>query len=228
METTSPVKFSLKLSEITYKADIYPPILEIALPQDQATLLKNLCENFDIRFRDFVFNNQSISSGLIYFRKNFTQSEYFESLLGVDELQTSYANPATASKTWEPTLRVLESIREIGELSLKTQKLTFNLHCSPVNTDYITYINKFNNLPIIPEKVVSKGATFIFQLPWQNSEMRVIMDRSMLIEDGLFILVQAYLDGSLEYQNIFFDILSFLKDHIQPILQLELSFQETT
>ncbi|MFP3866925.1 MAG: hypothetical protein ACLFUU_02020 [Desulfobacteraceae bacterium] len=228
MEHQMPIKYDLKHVEIIYKAEFSPPLLEIALPQYQAQLLKLLCKEFDLKFRDFVFNNQAISSGLIYFRRFITHApEFFDALIGADELKTSYVNPATKTKAWEPTLRLMDSLSRLGQLNLKTQTLTFNLHCLAATKTYSDFINDIVTFKKKADIIISRGATFFFQLPWPGCNLNMIFDRSMIVENGLFMQIHAnFAESVQEYQTLFTDIVYILKENIEPIFNIQLIYKE--
>ena len=223
-----PTKYDLQHVEIIYKAEFSPPLLEIALPQYQAQLLNLLCKEFDLKFRDFVFNNQAISSGLIYFRRFISHApEFFDTLIGADELKTSYVNPATETKAWELTLRLMAAVSKLGQLNFKTQTLTFNLHCLAATSTYADFINDIVTFKKKADIVISRGATFLIQLPWPGCNLNMIFDRSMIVENGLFMQIHAnFAESVQEYQTLFADTVSILKEDIEPIFNIQLLYKE--
>jgi hypothetical protein len=219
--------FELKNVEILYKAQFEKPLLDIALPQIQANLLKFIFNEFNLKFKDIVINNQAISSNLLYFRKFFlSHVSYFETLLGVDEIQTIYANPEAANIAWQLTITLLDSVKNLTNISFSNQSLTFNIHCLPETMKYQYFINNINQFNIDSNILMTKGATFsIKQPPWKGGFANIIFDQSLLIPDGLFIFYQAYFDNSIQqYQNLLLDTLKFLHEFIEPTFKLHIKY----
>jgi len=67
MKSQGIAVFELNNIEILYKAQFETPILDIALPQIQVDLLKLIFNEFNLKFKDIVINNQSISTNLLLF-----------------------------------------------------------------------------------------------------------------------------------------------------------------
>jgi len=216
--------FRIRNVEVTYKAEFSPPILEIALPQTQGPFIKALCNNYGLKFKEILLNNQAISSGFINFRRGLNLG-YFEGLIGVDELQTVIVNPESEIKTSEYSLQLMNILSKVAQITLKKQSLTVNMHCSAENMIYSKFINNINRFEL-KGLSFSKGATFSIKSPWQGCMINIILDQSMLIENGLFILMQTFLDESVKkYDSIFLDTITFLKKTIEPSFNMQLNYE---
>jgi hypothetical protein len=224
MPTRKPTIFQIRNIEIIYKAEFSPPILEIASGQTQIEFLKAICQNFGFKFKEVVLNNQAISSSLIAYRKAFKLG-FFEASIGVDELQTVNVNPETEVKAWELTFQTMNLLSKISRISFKRQTLTFNIHCS---SESIIFSKFINNINIFEFKNIfyTKGATFSIKSPWPGCLINIILDQSMLVENGLFLLLQTFIDESVQkYDNIFEKTLIFLKQNIEPSLNIKLNYE---
>jgi hypothetical protein len=227
MASQKKAVFELKNVEILYKAQFEIPLLDIALPQFQANLLKHIFNEFKLKFKDILINNQAISSNLIYFRKILSSPvSHFDTLLGVDEIQTIFANPETSEIAWQPTVSLLDFINNIAKISFSNQSLTLNVHCMHEKHKYNNFINNINTFKIDSSVSMTKGATFsIKQPPWKGGFANIIFDQSLLIPDGLFIFYQAYFDNSIQqYQNLLLDTLKFLHEFIEPTFKLHIKY----
>ncbi len=216
--------FQVRNVEIIYKAEFAPPILEIALPQTQGPFFKTICSTYGLKFKELVLNNQAISSNFINFRRS-NNLGYFEALIGVDELQTIFRNPESEIKASELTLQLMNILSKISQVNIKKQSLTVSMHCSSENTTYANFINKINTFEFT-KLSFSKGATFSFKLPWPGYLINVIFDGSMLIENGLFILIQTFIDESVRrYDDVFSNTVTFLKKNIEPIFDIQINYE---
>lgn len=227
MKSQGIAVFELNNIEILYKAQFETPILDIALPQIQADLLKLIFNEFNLKFKDIVINNQSISTNLLYFKKYYSSSiSFFEALLGVDEIQTNYSNPEDSIRAWQPTLALLDIINKVTKISFANQWLNVNIHCRPEIIKYNSFIDNINKFKIENELVMTKGATFsIKQPPWDSGFINITFDQSIIIPDGLFIFIQAYFGNNIQqYKNLFSDILKFLHEFIEPNFKIYIKY----
>jgi hypothetical protein len=171
-----------------------------------------------------MLNNQAISSNFINFRRSFDLG-YFEALIGVDELQTIFVNPESEIKASELTLQLMNMLSKISQINIKKQTLTVNMHCSSENMIYSNFISKINIFEL-DNLSCSKGATFSIKTPWPGSLINVIFDQSMLIENGIFILIQTFLDESVKrYDDVFFNTITFLREKIEPIFNIQINYE---
>ncbi|MEW6388007.1 MAG: hypothetical protein AB1491_10875 [Thermodesulfobacteriota bacterium] len=225
MPIKKPTIFQVKNVEVIYKAEFSPPLLEVALPETQARLLKDFCNKFGLRFREIVFNNQAISSNLIYFRHPF-RFGHFDTFIGVDELQTIFVNPETETLAWELTTEIMDIISKISKMIFKKQTLTFNIHCSSEHIKYSEFMNNINTFNFTHKITYSKGATFTIRSPLPGYLINIIFDQSLLIENGLFILMQVFLDESVQkYDDLFKNTISFLKRTIEPSFNMQINYE---
>jgi len=226
MSEHSQTIFTVRNVEVVYKAEFNPPILELVLPQTQINLINHLCSEYKAKFGDFVFNNQAIGSKLINFRRTFPfPNAYFDFMIGVDELQTTCLNPETQDKAWEHTLNLMDYINKLIALRFEKQTLSFNIHCSPDNIIYSNFINKINMFSLKNENIISRGATFSLQSPWSGSRIYIIFDKSMIIDEGLFILMQVFFDESMQnYKDLFSNVVYYLINNIEPLFNIKINY----
>jgi hypothetical protein len=221
-----PAVFLLKNIQVIYKAEFSPPIVEIALPQVQGPFIKNLCKEFDIKFKDLLFNNQAISSSLIIFRHNYKQT-YCDIMVGVDELQIINVNPPTEDDAWMITLKVMEALNDAIVLKFKRQSLFLNIQCESENVKYSEFIDDINcfNGDEDGGIIISKSASFTLKTPWHGSIMNISFERSAIITDGLFMQIQLIFDESLEtYKDIFKNTISLFKKEIEPLFNVKMLY----
>lgn len=227
MNPINPTVFEIKSVEVVYKADFSPPIFEIALSEIQSKFLKSLCQEFNIKFRDFVFNNQAISTNLIFFRRPLSNPfSYFDSLIGVDEFQTVCSNPKTEIESWMLTLKVLDNLEKLVDLKFNKQTLIIKLHCSSENISYAKFIDSINKYTSKEDIIISKGVSFVIRTPWPGVVLNINFERSIFVDDGPFILIQAFYDESIQdYKDIFTDIISFLINKIESLFKIRINYE---
>jgi hypothetical protein len=227
MSPQIPATFDIKNVEIIYKAEFSPPIFEIVLPETQGEFLKSICKEFGFKFGDITFNNQLISSGIISFRKPLTTAfSFFDCSVGVDEFQTICVNPQTDIESWMLTLKVLDTIVNSTKVQFKRQTLVIKLHCFSENLKYSNFIDNIFKYKNDKQVILSKGASFSLKSPWPECQLSIIFERSMLIGDGLFLLIQASYDESLqEYKDILTNIISYFTTNFEPLFNIKINYK---
>jgi hypothetical protein len=224
MSAKEPAIYRVRNAEVINKAEFRSPILEIALSDTQAKIIKAICDKFGLQFRDLILNNQAFSSGYIRFRRNFDLG-YFEALLGVDEILTKCVNTETEQIAWSLSSQIVGILSDNSQIVFKQQALTFNIHCSPENIIYSDFINNINKF-VLKNISFSKGASFSIKSPWPGALINIIFDQSFLIEDGLFMLIQVIIDGSIQaYEDLFNNSIAFLKKSIEPSFNIKIKYE---
>lgn len=222
-----PATFDVKNIELIYKAEFSPPVFEIVLAETQGKFLKSICKDFGFKFGDIIFNNQSISSAIISFRKPLSTSfSFFDCSIGVDELQTICVNPQTDTESWMLTKKVLDTIVNSAKLQFKRQTLIIKLHCFSENLKYSIFIDNIFKYKNDKQLILSKGTSFSLKSPWPECQLSIIFERSMLIEDGLFLLIQASYNESLqEYKDILTSIISYFTTNLEPLFNIKINYK---
>lgn len=221
-----PAVFLLKNIQVIYKAEFSPPIVEIALPQVQGPFIKNLCKEFDIKFKDLLFNNQAISSSLIIFRHNYKQT-YCDIMVGVDELQITNVNPPTEEDAWMITLKVMEALNDAIPFKFKKQSLFLNIQCESEDVNYSEFIDDINCFDGDEDDgmIISKSASFTLKTRWAGSIMNILFERSVIIPEGLFMQIQLIFDESLEtYKDLFKNAILLFKNQIEPLFNIKMLY----
>jgi hypothetical protein len=227
MSPPIPAEFDVKNVELIYKAEFGPPIFEIVLPEKQAAFLKLICNEFGFKFGDIIFNNQLISSGIISFRKPLTSAfSFFDCSIGVDELQTVCVNPQTDIESWMLTIKVLDNLVNLAKVQFKKQTLIVKLQCLSEKFKYSNFIDNIFNYENKKNFILSKGASFSIKSPWPECQLGVIFEKSMLIEDGMFLLIQAFYNESMqEYKDILKTIISYFTANIEPLFNIKINYK---
>jgi hypothetical protein len=217
--------FQISHADIKYEAAFVPPIIELISPEKQIIFVKGLSEKFGLHYGDLIVNPQNLSRSFIFFRKYSPGGGFFDINMGVDYLLSYYVNPASPSIAWEPSLKLLEIINSLVEtLPINEQTLTFNLQCIPKEGSADEVINRYNTFPE-HEKLKSKALSFTFEGPVKDSRLLLILDKSIINPNGLYIMAQ-FSSGRLdENKELFNSSLDFLLKVIQPAFDLNISFK---
>lgn len=210
------IELELVNAEVQYKGTFSPPAVELGATEKQVILIKALCVAFGLRFKDVIINAQNMTAGLMYFRKFFPERGIFEAFIGVDEFSTYYSNPVSAGVTWEPTLKILESLTRTTEITFALQVLTLNLHVASPMLSGNEIISRMNTFQLPGTEVKSKGISFNLAGPYEGSNLYLALAESYIVKDGLYLLVQYTFERAVpDYRGLF----DAVKAHLIPLVE---------
>jgi len=221
------MSFELRKLDIKYDAEFSPPIVEIASAEAQPRFIKGLLERFELKFGDLTVNPQSLSRDMLSFTKYSPEGGVFKISIGVDAFSNDYFNVPDRFSAWDASLKVLQTISTIVEIPFAQQMLTFNAHCYSEITKSIYLIDQYNTFSPKNKILKSKGISFLFSGPLDDSEIFFILGESLLIPDALFIMSQiTFRKGVKQYENIYEVSLEYLEEKILPMFDINIITQE--
>jgi hypothetical protein len=210
--------FTLHQLQFSYEADFLPPVLEIASAGQQLPFLKMLLKEFALRLGDITLNPNNLGRGLIAFRKWFPNGGSFDVTLGTDGLSFNYYSPPSLNEAWEPVLNLINSIKQSADLSCERQVLKFVGHCAPGAVKASEFIGGYNIFE--SDMLSSKGLSYMFAGPQENAQTFLVMNQSVLIPDGLFLMTETTYGPFTD--EVFEPIINYLKGTVFPALGLEI------
>lgn len=222
-----PMSFELRKLDIKYEAEFSPPIVELASAEAQPRFIRGLLEKFELKFGDLIVNPQSLSHNMVSFTKYSPEGGFFNISIGVDAFSNNYFNVLDRFSAWDASLKVLQTISTIVKIPFAQQMLTFNAHCYSEITKSIDLIDRYNTFSPKNEILKSKGVSFLFNGPLDDSEIFFILGDSLLIPDGLLIMSQiTFRKGVKQYENIYEISLKYLEEKILPMFDINIITQE--
>jgi hypothetical protein len=210
--------FILDRLQFSYEVDFLPPILEIASPGLQLPFVKMLLKEFGLKFGDLTLAPQNISRNLVAFRRWLQNGGSYDVTLGTDGLTFNYYSPASLKEAWEPVLNVTNAIRQSTDFNCERQVLKFIGHCAPNDVKAREFIATYNTFEA--DMLSYKGLSFTFAGPPDNAQTFLVINESVLIPDGLFLLAEiTYGPFAVE---VFDSAIDYLKGVVFPALGLEI------
>ncbi len=210
--------FTLDRLQFNYEADFLPSVLEIAAAGQQLPFLKALLKEFGIKLGDLLLNPQNLSRNLIAFRKWLPSGGSFDFTLGTDGLSFNYYNPVSLTDAWQPIGIIINAVRQCAELNCERQALKFMGHCAPSDVKASEFIAGYNIFE--SDMLSSKGLSFVFAGPPENARTLLIMNESVLIPGGLFLMSETTYGPFTE--AVFEPTIDYIRETLFPALGLEI------
>lgn len=210
--------FTLDRLQFSYEADFLPSVLEIAAAGQQLPFLKTLLKDFAIKLGDLLLNPQSLGRNLIAFRKWLPNGGSFDFTLGTDGLGLNYYNPASLTDAWRPVAVIMNAVKQNADLNCERQVLKFIGHCAPGEVNASEFIAGYNVFE--SDMLSSKGLSYIFAGPPENAQTLLIVNESVLIPGGLFLMSETTYGPFTE--EVFEPTIDYIRETMLPALGLEI------
>lgn len=119
---------------------------------------------------------------------------------------------------WESVLTIMNSIRQSGDPGFERQVLKFMGHCAPTDVKASEFIARYNTFQA--DRLSSKGLNYAFTGPSEDAQAFLVMNESVIITDGLFLLSETTFGPFAE--EVYESTINYLTGTIFPALGLEI------
>jgi hypothetical protein len=220
-----PISITPSQLQFAYEADFVPPIVEAFSPPKWVESLSRLSETFSLKLAEITINPQSLARGHLFFSKWFQEAgSSFSVSIGGDGVSITYFKPPSRENAWEPVDKVLGTLSEAVELRCEKQSLKFQGHSALLGIEPNEFISKFNVYE--NEFLTSKGATFTFKGPQDNSQTFVMVSKSLFVPNGIYLVFDTTYFQESHLTKAGYDLCTdYLVRDILPRLGLELVTQ---
>ena len=182
--------------QFSYEADFSPPMVEIFERLKGVEFVRKLSEAFTLKLAEITINHQNLARGHLFFSKWFPDTgSSFSISVGGDGISINYFKPPSLDSAWEPVDKLLGTLSESFGFRCEKQGLKFQGHSAPLEIKPDELISRFNTYT--NERLTSKGVTFTFKGPQDNSQVFVSISNSLFVPNGIYL---------------FFDITYFQED----------------
>ena len=219
-----PISLIPNQLQFLYEADFSPPMLEVVGSPQQVGFIRRLCQAFDIKLAEMTIHPQNLGRGHIFFSRWPKDAGSFSVSIGADGVSINYFNPPSRESAWEPVEKLIEVMSESAEVICEKQSLKFQGHSAPLEIKPDEVISKFNVYE--NESLTSKGVTFTFKGPQDNSQTFVVISNSLLVPNGIYLLLETtYLQEIFLSKDNYDLCAAYLQADILTRLELELVTQ---
>jgi hypothetical protein len=206
--------------QFSYEADFVPPIVDLFGPPNGANFVRKLSQVFSIRLADMTVNQQNLARGHLFFSKWFENTGSFSVSFGGDGVSVNYVKPPSRESAWEPVDKALETLSESTEVRCEKQNIKFQGHSAPLGIKPNELISKFNIYE--SELLTSKGVSFTFKGPQNNSQTFVVISNSLFVPDGVFLVFDTtYFQEKLLTKQDYAICTTYLRKEILARLELD-------
>jgi hypothetical protein len=211
--------------QVRYKATFSPPNYDLVTTEVAVALARKLAEIFNLKSSGIIFNQNSMSAQYLSFRHVLPNEpiRYLDALIGVDQAEVIFLNPATVSELREECLKVWNPIIEISKPSITEHYFEASVHSATEGVSAKDFLNKF--VTIQPNALhIQKGFSLMVKCPEILGEARVGLEVSSSIPDGLYLVfgctskTKVKNTGSL--QDLFDKTIGIYR-RLQPLAHIE-------
>jgi hypothetical protein len=175
--------------QVRYKATFFPPNYDLVPTDVAVALARKLAETFNLKSSGIIFNQGAMSAQYVSFRYVLPTEpiRYLDALIGVDQSEVIFLNPATVSELREECLKVWKPIIEISKPSITEHYFEASLHSTTEGVSAKDFLNKL--VTIQPNAMdIQKGFSLTVKYPEILGEARLGLELSSSIPDGLYLI----------------------------------------
>lgn len=176
-----------------YRGSFSPPNYRLVVTESAASVASELAAEFNLKSTNMVFNQNTMGNQYLSFRYILPKQpiRFFDALIGVDQAEVVFSNPATISELREEYVKVLKPILEKSKPTITEHVFEATIHGTCEGAQVRDFLNRFVKFDSPPG--VEKGFSLTLKKPDTAGEVRIGLEVSTSITDGLYCSF-AYLD----------------------------------
>lgn len=211
--------------QVRYKATFSPPNYDLVTTEVSVPLARKLAETFNLKSSGLIFNQSAMSAQYLSFRYVLPNEpiRYLDALVGADQAEVVFLNPASVSELREECVRVWKPIIEISKPSITEHYLEASLHSTTEGMSAKDFLNKF--VAIEPNATdIHRGFSLTVKCPEILGEARLGLEVSSSIPDGLYLVFgcasKTKVKNTGSFQDLFDKTVSIYR-RMQPLAHIE-------
>lgn len=211
--------------QVRYKATFSPPNYDLVTTEVAVVLARKLAETFNLKSSGIIFNQSAMSAQYLSFRYVLPSEpiRYLDALIGVDQGEVIFLNPATVSELGEQCFKVWKPIIEISKPSITEHYFEASVHSTTEGVSTEDFLNKF--VAIQPNAMhIQKGFSLTVKCPEILGDARVGLEVSSSIPDGLYLVFgctsKTKVENTGSLQDLFDKTIGIYR-RLQPLAHIE-------
>jgi hypothetical protein len=175
--------------QVRHRATFFPPNYRLVTTEIAAALAGRLAEVFNLKSSGIIFNQNAMSTqylSLRYVPPN-QPIRYLDALIGVDQAEITFLNPASASELKDECLKAWTAIVEKSKPNITDQYFEATFHCTTDGKSVAEFLDKFVNIKSDAVEI-QKGFSLTTKHPEINGEARIGLEVSTSVPNGLYVI----------------------------------------
>ena len=211
--------------QVRYRGSFFPPNYNLVMNEVAAGLAGKLAEIFGLKSANITFNQNAMSTQYLSFRYILPKEpiRYLDALIGVDQAEVVFLNPATVSELTEEYMKVWEVIIEKSKPRITEHYFEATLHSTTEGFSVKDFLNKFVNVKTRATDI-QRGFSLTVKQPQIEGEARIGLEVSTSIPDGLYVIFgcvsKRRIDHATALGELFDTTIKIYRD-IQELAQIE-------
>jgi hypothetical protein len=177
--------------QVIYRPSFSPPNYTLVRNDVALAVARQLATAFSLKSTNIAFNQNSTSGQFVSLRYVLpiipeVQLRYLDALLGVDQAEVIFVNPATILELKAENMKVWKILLDESKPIMSQHYLEAQLHCAIEEGNPAEYLNSIVTLDSgIPP--VQKGFSISIREPGINGDARIQLEMSALIPNGIYV-----------------------------------------
>lgn len=205
--------------QVIYRPSFFPPNYTLIRNDVALAVARELATTFSLKSTNISFNQNSTSGQFVSLRYVLpiipeVQLRYLDALLGVDQAEVVFVNPATLSELKAENMKVWKILLDESKPVMSQHYLDAQLHCAIEVGDPAEY---FNSIVTLDSGIFAaqKGFSISIKEPGINSDARIQLEMSTLIPNGIYVSFacgsRSKIESLLALGNLFDEIIALYR-----------------
>lgn len=211
--------------QVRHRATFFPPKYGLVTTDTATALAEKLAEVFILKSSGIIFNQSAMSTQYLSLRYvlPYEPLRYLDVLIGVDQAEIIFLNPATASELKSECLKVWKVVMEKLKPSITEHYFEATSHCTSEGMSAAEFLNSFVNIQLNTSEI-QKGFSLTTKQTGIDGEARISLEVSASVPNGLYLVFgcasKRRVDDAVSLENLI-DAVIKLYRMLQPLAHIE-------